>query len=195
MSTTNLFVELIVIGVGASIWLTLLVLALFGYDWVPVGQLLSPAAAVPLIAVVYLLGIVSDRLADAAFQRIWTDDLRGSFFKDRREYYNARRIILTQSERLSDLLEYGRSRLRICRGWAFNSVLIAVTLNMFVWMQFADHRLAWPVSAFVSVIMLALSAASWFAWRKLAMNEYRKIDEQAAFIESRAQTGTNAPTT
>lgn len=184
MNTTNLFVELIVIGVGAVIWLLLFVFSIFGYGWVPVDDLQSAIAAVPLIAVIYVLGIVSDRLADTVFEWIWMDDLRDPFFPNRKKYYNARRTILIHSERLSDLLEYGRSRMRICRGWAFNSVIIAISLNTFVWTKFGDQQLACPVSIYGSIFLLFLGWGAWFAWRRLAQNEYRKIKEQAEFIAS-----------
>jgi hypothetical protein len=185
MNTTNLFVELIVIGVGASIWLVLLILSIFGYAWVPIDHLTSPFAVVPILAVVYVLGIISDRVADAVFEWIWTDDLRGSYFQNRKEYYEARRLILTSSERLSDLLEYGRSRLRICRGWAFHSILIAVSLNTFVWMHFSDKPFAWPISIVGSTSLVVLALAAKFSWQKLAQNEYRKSKEQAQFIVRR----------
>lgn len=185
MSTTNLFVELIVIGVGASIWLILFTFSMFGYAWVPIDRLLSSSAAVSILAVIYVLGIISDRIADAVFEWVWSDDLRGSYFQDRREYYDARRLILTRSERLSDLLEYGRSRLRICRGWAFNSILVAVSLNTFLWMYLSDKSFAWSISIFGSISLLVFALAAWFAWRKLAQNEYRKIKEQAEFIVRR----------
>jgi hypothetical protein len=188
MSTTNLFVELIVIGVGASIWLILFIFSMFGYGWVPIERLLSPFAAVPILAVVYVLGIISDRIADAVFEWIWSDDLRESYFQDRQEYYDARRLILTRSERLSDLLEYGRSRLRICRGWAFNLILITVSLNTFLWTSFSDKSFVWPTSIFGSISLLVFALGAWFAWRKLAHNEYRKIKEQSEFI---AITGSN----
>ena len=38
MSTTDLFVDLMVIGIGAAIWLILLIFSIFGYEWVPVDQ-------------------------------------------------------------------------------------------------------------------------------------------------------------
>ena len=184
MSTTNLFVELIVIGVGAFIWLILLVFSMFGYAWVPMDSLQSIGASIPILAVVYVSGIISDRVADTVFEWIWSDDLRKPYFQDRREYYNARRIILTRSERLSDLLEYGRSRLRICRGWAFNSILIAICLNTFVWTKFSDKSFATSISVFGSISILVFALGAWFAWRKLTQNEYRKIKEQAEFITS-----------
>lgn len=182
MNTTNLFVELIVIGVGAFIWLILMVFAIFGYAWLPTASLLSPVLTIPILAVIYVLGIISDRIADAVFESIWSDDLLGSYYKDHSEYYHHRRIILTRSERLSDLLEYGRSRLRICRGWAFNAVMIAISLNMFLWIQLRNSPFTWSVSLFGSISLLLFCFAAWFAWRKLVLNEYRKIKEQAGFI-------------
>lgn len=77
MNTTSLFVELVVIGVGALAWVALLVLSVFGYDWVPLDPLLAAAATVPLLSVVYVLGIVSDRVADLLFDLVWTRTLRG----------------------------------------------------------------------------------------------------------------------
>ncbi len=52
MSTTSLFVELIVVGVGAAIWLALLTLALFGYEWVqvPADKALSIPAAIATLS-------------------------------------------------------------------------------------------------------------------------------------------------
>ena len=189
MNTTNLFVELIVIGVGAFIWLVMFLLSIFGYAWLPMEYLLSPAVAIPILAVIYLLGIISDRIADAIFESIWSENLLKSYFKDRGEYYNGRRIILIQSERLSDLLEYGRSRLRICRGWAFNSIMIAISLNSFLWIQLSDKPFIWPVSIYGSISLLLFSYAAWFAWQKLVLNEYRKIKEQAEFIVGQNSNG------
>lgn len=182
MSTTNLFVELIVIGVSAFIWLVLFIFSVFGYAWVPIDLLSSPSAAVAVLAVIYVLGIISDRIADTVFNWIWSDDLRGPYFQDIGEYYKARRLILTRSERLSDLLEYGRSRIRICRGWAFNSILITISLNTFLWMNLSDKSSIWAISIFSSISLLVFAFAAWFAWQKLIKTEYRKIKEQAEFF-------------
>ena len=94
MSTTSLFVELIVVGVGAAIWLALLTLALFGYEWVqvPADKALSIPAAIPILAVVYVLGIVSDRMIDILFHRLWGTKLRSQQFPDTKDYYEASRV-------------------------------------------------------------------------------------------------------
>jgi len=185
MGTTNLFVELVVIGVGAVAWVAPATLALAGLDALPADWLQAPAAALPALALVYVLGIVTDRLADAAFERVWTDDLRGEWFASRAEYYAARRAVLTGSARLSELLEYGRSRLRICRGWAFNLALAALAWNALCWTRLRGEphaaRAAWAGGA----ALLLVAAGAWFAWRQLTRSEYRKIREQAAWLAER----------
>jgi hypothetical protein len=182
MSTSNLFVELIVIGVGAFIWILLFTLSLFGVDWIPVEQIFSYVAAIPILAIIYVLGIISDRVADAVFEWLWSDDLRGAFFTDRKEYYNSRRIILTRSQRLSDLLEYGRSRLRICRGWTFNSILILISYNTFLFTQLSGQKYVLSLSIFGSLFILLIVVGAWFSWRNLVLSEYLKIKEQAEYV-------------
>jgi hypothetical protein len=182
MSTTNLFVELIVIGVGALIWIALLVFSLFGWAWVPTDKLFSTVAIIPLLSLIYVLGIVSDRIADTLFENWWNNNLRKERFAEIKSYHAARRQILTGSDRLSDLLEYGRSRLRICRGWALNAVLIAVALNLFIWIRLSRSAVAPLLSLFGTVTILLFALASWYTWKKLTVTEYRKVKEQAAFL-------------
>ena len=182
MNTTNLFVELIVIGVGALAWLTLLVLALFGWEWVPTTQVFSTVGLVPILSLIYVLGVVSDRIADLLFDRLWERDLRKTRFLEVADYHAARRQILTRSERLSEVLEYMRSRLRICRGWALNSVLIAVALNLFIRLRLSQYPSALLLSLFGTAAILLFAAASWYTWRSLTVTEYRKVKELAAFL-------------
>ena len=181
MGTTNLFVELVVIGVGAMTWLCLLVVAVFGWKWIPIDKVFSTVALVPLLSLIYLLGIISDRIADSIFERLWVTRLRQRCFESTKEYHLARRQILTGSERLSDLLEYGRSRMRICRGWTLNSILIAITLNLCVWIQLQPSH-ARSLSIFGTIASLSFAVGAWDTWRKLSVTEYRKVKEQAAFL-------------
>lgn len=182
MSTTNLFVELVVIGVGVLAWVVLGLLSVFGYSWVPSDNQLLLGSAVPILAIVYVFGIVWDRFADFVFDRLWVDDLRSPFFADRAAYYDARRTILTRSPPLSELLEYGRSRLRICRGWSLNAIFIAVALNLLIWTRFRGHENAISLSAVGTCIFVVLGVGSWLAWRRLESTGYRKIKDQSAFL-------------
>ena len=185
MNTTNLFVELVVIGSGVFTWLVLLVVAFVGIDPISFDQSTLLASAIPVLSIVYVFGIVWDRVADAVFGRLWGQTIRLSYFPELGEYYNARRIILTESSAFSDLLEYGRSRLRICRGWALNAPLIGISLD---WLLIAQLEDGGPTLIYVTattICAIALTFGAWFAWNNLTQAEYRKIKEQALFLKHR----------
>ena len=189
MNTTNLFVELIVIGIGAFIWIALLIFAVFGYAWVPIDKVFSSTLTIPFLTAIYVLGIISDRIADVIFEWLWSDDLRETYFSNRLDYYNARRVILLHSERLSDLMEYGRSRLRICRGWAFHLVLIAPSLNIFLLSQELQKGMMLKLAVLGTIFSLVLAFGAWFSWKRLALSEYRKAKEQSEFLIQHGHSG------
>ena len=164
MSTTNLFVELIVIGVGCAGWVALLAVAVLGYDSILVRDLLStPAAAVPALALIYLFGMVVDRLADTSLQCIRADRRCLKYYLTENESYQQRGYVLTKSAYFAKQFDYGRSRQRICRGWILNAVLLAISVNVFLIAR--PGMIAHPIrlSAFVTPTLLLLGAACWFA--------------------------------
>ena len=189
MKTTNLFVELVIIGVSAFSWVLLLVLWLFGHQWVPLDQAFSPTALIPLISIIYLLGIVTDRFADRLFARksselkkkYFSDDGQGTYLE---HYHNARREILLRSARLSELIEYSRSRMRICRGWVFNLPFIMVFANLYIWtnedLSQTPRRLV--LSALVTFFSLLLAWGAYSTWKQLNESGFRKIASQAAYL-------------
>ena len=183
MGTTNLFVELVVIGVGVLIWLALLVFATLGFPPPVLGDTLLIASAIPMLATIYVAGIIWDRIADRVFERIWVDRWRSRFFPNKLEYFNARRIILTQSERLSDLLEYSRSRMRICRAWTLNSIMIGISLNIFLFRNYVASDNFGILVLLATSVSLAFSIGAWFAWAGLVKTAYRKIKEQSAYLQ------------
>jgi hypothetical protein len=191
MSTTNLFVELLVIGVGCAGWLTLLTLAVLGYDSVLVKGLLStPPAAVPALALIYLLGIVVDRVADATLQSVRAQRRCLKYYSTENECYQQRGYVLSTSTYFAKQFEYSRSRQRICRGWILNAVLLAISVNVFLIAR--PGVIAHPirVSAFVTPTLLLLGVACWFAWEKLADTELKRIRDQAEWLRS---LGTPSP--
>ena len=84
MNTTTLFVELLVVGIGTATWLILFLAAILSYKFNT--EILSDNKAIigTLIAVVYVLGIVNDRLIRGLFisiienrakKRIFTENI------------------------------------------------------------------------------------------------------------------------
>ena len=188
MSTTNLYVELIVIGLGAFTWVALLVAAALGVPR-PVIEGLSHegALALPALAAVYLLGIVTDRLADQLFHGTLGTRLRNSYRRDpnaraappdgQDKYHEDRALVLSAGGKFAELYDYSRSRQRICRGWALNAVAIIAAL------QFAYYRdLHWlsrDVVVGASWWLIALAGGCLYAWWSMMRTELARIAEQA----------------
>ncbi len=190
VSTTNLFVELIVIGSGAASWLSLLLLSVFGHDWLgsvdPKHPLMLPAL-VPLLAFVYVLGIVVDRGADRLFDRFWISKARKkSYEKEERPFFDDRRLALLEHSPSTELFLYGRSRLRICRGWTVNAVLIALALGIFLVSHMGGQPLFWQLLLCGDLFFLLLALGCWLSWKGLKESDYIKVKEQAEFLRSRS---------
>lgn len=184
MNTTDLFVELIIIGVGAAIWVALLVLGVFGYSWVPFDHLFALSSLLPILAITYILGIVTDRVADGLFDTVWKSKLAQQFYPNDGDDYDDRRYIYLRSERLASLLEYGRSRLRICRGWVLNTLLILISLNLFILRQVSDVSTKISMFVFSNLFLILLMYGLWFSWRELTLADYRKVKRQSAWLKS-----------
>ncbi|HVF51331.1 MAG TPA: hypothetical protein VNA19_14675 [Pyrinomonadaceae bacterium] len=201
MGTTNLFVELIVIGTGVAIWLVLLALTVFGYAWVRLDKewMDSSFVAVFGLIMVYVLGILFDRFANSIFK---DDTLIGKRlykllygkkrahrkppqpFDNFDEYDDTKAIVYSRLESLRDLYEYNRSRLRICRGWALNCVLIIVSLNLFIWTRLPQDYPRTRLSAAASALLLVMAFAAVQGWADLTSNENKNLKLHKTVIET-----------
>lgn len=184
MNTTDLFVELIIIGVGATIWAVLLVLSIFGYGWVPFDHLFALPSLLPILAITYILGIVTDRVADNLFDALWKSKLAQQFYAKDGDDYDDRRYIYLRSERLASLLEYGRSRLRICRGWVLNTACIVISLDLFILLQIPGRSTKISMLLFSNLFLALLIYGLWFSWQQLTLADYRKVKRQSAWLRS-----------
>ncbi|MBW4525378.1 MAG: hypothetical protein KME18_09325 [Phormidium tanganyikae FI6-MK23] len=189
MNTTNLFVELIVIGAGAFFWILLFTLSLFGYNWLPWEKVTaSPAILLPLLTVTYVLGIVVDRLADSLFSKRDKKLRYTHGFSSNDEYHIARNHVYTHAvDKIIALSEYGRSRLRISRAWSINFVMLVLNSLVLVWTRLTNlpQSTRWVISIFC-IVMFGFGAATTFsAWRKLAINDYKRLKETYVFLASK----------
>jgi drug/metabolite transporter (DMT)-like permease len=182
MGTTDLFVELIVIGIGALIWMVMATLSIFGYTWVPLDKLLSVSALIPILSIIYIAGIVTDRIADVLFDVIWASRIQRKYYSSSSLARDDRRLIYIKNEYLADLIEYGRSRLRICRGWAFNAVLIMIASNFFIATQVPDQVLRIKLFIWVNLLAGFIAYFSWYSWYQLSDTQYRRIKGDAEFL-------------
>ena len=139
---------------------------------------------VSLLALVYLLGIVSDRVADVVFDKCFSDQLRKQFFSQKRDYQEARRLVIDSSDRLQTCTSM------VALGFVFavagrNAVLIAVCLNVFLQARcsetqwFRTCRTMGDFRMLCAVIRLLVVLAA------VVPDEYMKIRENAEFLSQR----------
>lgn len=182
MSTSNLFVELLVIGIGAGTWVGLLAASILGTSTINIELLRTYPALIVGLAIVYVLGVISDRIADFVFDKLFSAPIRKKHFRHKRDYQDARRMVFQASDRLADQHEYGRIRIRVVRGWAINSLLIAVAYQIFMHSQFSNE--SWFIGATLwgTLGLIMLSIGCWWSWTLLCSTEYLKIKEHAEFL-------------
>ncbi|MFI3197869.1 MAG: hypothetical protein QX196_06050 [Methylococcaceae bacterium] len=186
MNTTALFVELLITGIGAGVWFSLTLLCVFGYSWIPFEKIIILPALIPTIALLYVLGIIIDRISDLAFQG-WDKSLRQKHFNKSTDYQRARTIVYGQSLSLRDWFKYGRSRLRICRGWTINSLLCIASLNAFIWIRLPADCPRLHLTLFSSVMFGLLSIGALSAWYSLTYREYQRLREEYSFSQESKQ--------
>lgn len=185
MSTTDLFVEIIIIGIGGLIWLILLILSFLGHQWVPWDKAVSLTSLIPFLAITYILGIAVDRISDQIFS-IWDKDLRRAQFSSNEEYHFARNYIYTYAnEKIIDLFEYGKSRIRISRAWSINFILIAFSAILFISLNSNSLNLNNKASLLLVTVFGCFigTASNLLAWRKLAKNDYKRLNEMFLFLK------------
>lgn len=132
MSTTALFVEILVAGIQALVWLAMLASA--RWDIKPALEFLkaykeyAALVATLVLALAYVIGIFIDRMADG-FCRWFR------YSSDQRLPESVGKIrlrIMKESEGMAKFLDYQRSKLRIARATVFNLFMMIVATS--IWM-------------------------------------------------------------
>lgn len=167
MSTTILYAELIVVGSGAAFFIVLLFYSLFGdSSWLSkVGGLSSIGSAVsliPVLSVIYLLGIIMNNAGYLLSTRI-EERLRKRWLTQNTDYNKIRNALYTSAS-AKDMIkdfEFRRSKIRICRGWFVNSILLIVALSTFLWTGKIPSSLVyfWII---IAILLMLSVVMSWY---------------------------------
>jgi hypothetical protein len=189
MTTTQLFAELLVIGIGAACWLSLLIAAALGYRFDEGIPKLDTSLLVVFGGVACVLGIVVDRLAYAPLKPIEGAQsnaiVGGAGYREPEEM---ERDVLVSSEVLARQVQYNRSRLRICRAWVVNALLISVAFV--VW----NVRVGVvPLLPSLVAVGVGFSVCILMAWatRALVRDHYKNVLGSYEFLNkgSKPKTG------
>lgn len=178
MSTTLLFVELIVIGLQVTLWLALVVLLFFGHGWLNLSELVKwqTTGTLILLAFAYTIGTLFDRLTNRIFSRL-NEGLKTREFPDPPAALVAiRYAVAKENEYLNRLFEYTRSRMRIARATAINAPIISLLLLAYYFIRMNTWTLEtkFAIGAFTVIFGLLMAVLAVHAWDKL-MTTYIKL--------------------
>jgi hypothetical protein len=181
VSTTQLFAELVVIGIGASLWLSLFSAAVFHHQFDQSLPKLGSALLVAFVGVAYVLGIVIDRLAYSLLRPVEEADARRILAAaGLPEAPTVERYVQVRSTVLGKLIQYNRSRLRICRAWVLNAVLIS--LGLIAWNPRISRLAVGPYMFLLGLGILVSLLLAWTTW-KLSQDHYNNLRESYLFLQ------------
>jgi hypothetical protein len=197
MNTTTIHVELLIIGMGTTAWIAFIVAGILRKQFAITD---TNTRILPLVALAYVLGIVTDRpvrniyiplLEVRAQEIVFTAQksqriMSVAPFIDRRNLpMELEKYIRNHSAPLAAKVDYNRSRLRICRAWVIHFFLLGPAF--FFWnsrLHFVSTRSAF---AFI-VLTIAMSAMTlWTTWL-LCKDHQRDIAESFEVVYDEHKT-------
>lgn len=188
MATTTLFVEILVIGALAEVWIGTGILWVGGTsnlkDLAAAATSLGPLStflAVPLLALTYALGwnvnFVSERLFKPYFQR----RVRDSVFQGGAMNYDEAKMLVTSkgSSELAQDIRFDRHIIRIARSNIVNFSFIALAILPHL------SRGNWGVLSVCEVLSILIAAVSFLQWLSRYRSYSRKIKDAASSLSER----------
>jgi hypothetical protein len=180
MSTTLLFVELLIAGTQVVIWFVLLILTIFDYKWISSfsaqgisdWQILVTAT---VLAFVYVLGILFDRLADLIFSK-WDRSIAYKRFPNAPHTFAVIRFQLSKdNEYLNHQFEYTRSRLRIARASSLNFAITTIVALIFVATRLQGAQDYAKLLIFIALTGICLTSLAILTWYYLVRSYFGLI--------------------
>jgi len=141
----------------------------------------------PLVAAAYAVGIVLDRLAWSLFSPLEHRIEAEYVLRLGMPRWRLERSVTNGSENLARDLYYTRSRLRICRAWVLNGVLI--TVLFLVWGQ-AKRQLNLTQTLAIGVAGAVFVGCSFWALRQFMIDYYRNLRCSYEFLTAADVPGT-----
>jgi hypothetical protein len=195
VNTTLIFAELLIIGLEVGIWLSFLLLSFLGVnnfdEFLNTITNLEVLVLTITIPVLYVLGIIFDRIVDRLF-RSTERRIEAEILKDYPVSVLAMRFSFgNANDSLNQQLDYARTRMRIVRASSINFVLIAVSISTFLLTRIVNVQ--WQTIVLVLVTGLLLAYVAFVAWQFLvrghlelakAMYEYLNPSNKKTFKKS-----------
>jgi hypothetical protein len=157
--SASIIFELVLIGFQVLIWVSLLILTVFGYNWLHLESLKQWSAqlSVALVGVAYMLGLIFDK-AVSALPYSWIIG-GGALTKagDLPSPLEMRMHILAKKPEVSEVLERRINQHRLVRSTVFNLALISLSALVFFITQIGFRIRLLIVFLFLSIMFVGLA--------------------------------------
>jgi hypothetical protein len=175
MSTTVLFVEHLITGFQATVWTSLLVLSVFGYEWVDLNKYKDFIAIVTMLVIsfIYPLGVFVDNTSDELLKS-WNRKIREKCIEDKT--LSARKLLtITDDDAFAEYLGYVRTR--ISRSTFLNFLLITLTAIIFTAtrLQVVCGSDFWKVIVFEIIVGSFIKIFALANWHKISHTFAKQI--------------------
>ena len=177
MSTTALFVEILIIGAISEIWIGLLFFGIASPNfpqisiWTDFLNKSPSLLLVPYLSITYSLGWLINFLAERTMKPFFQRKFRDQLFKTINEnYYNVRGLFFQKaSTDIIQDLRFDRHIIRISRSNIINFLLIAIGL------LFNSRQFSLRIIVFSCCLSVLFSIGSFFQWTTRYKSCYSKI--------------------
>lgn len=169
MQTTQLYVELIIIGLEGSIGILFAFISLFGFEKFNkvISYLNTLPATIIALGFLYILGLILDRFADLVFQK-----LEDKYREQSGIQAKSVLVILTKTEHLK-FFEFTRTRSRILR----SSTIITLFSTIMAVVCFVIRPINGSINAvfFCGLLGSFLFFVSFCSYRKILKRFYEGV--------------------
>lgn len=178
METTALYVEYIVIGMETLSWIVMSIFIIVGDSFKEVIKycVSNILSSIVVIIVCYVLGLVTDRIADKLFEK------RRKNIKDNFEFQAQTSIAIWEDYSNSSYANFTLSRIRILRSTTINSIFIGIPGTFLSYKYFNIG-----LSIFTIIISILVFFGANSAHKNLLDNYYRKTHALEAEITNKSK--------
>ena len=174
MKTTALFVEHLITGLQAALWIALIAGSCFGQVQLEpeVVKGIEALVVLLLLSVTYPVGVIIDDLADCLLKK-WSRQISANLLgtNDSQEVSRIvwRLLQATEDDYLRAQISYMRSRIRISRSTAFNFALITICSLVFTLTRLQDlpTQKFWLLMLFEATAGTTITVSALVVWHSI----------------------------
>lgn len=167
METTQLYIELIIIGLETFGWISIFIVNIVGEKVISdfSGILNSLSSSLLLIGVLYIIGVLVDRFADMVFQNGEDKIRNASGLKAKSSF------LVWKKYHALKYSDYSRSKIRILRSSIINIPLITISL---IWYILRYIEKFYGLTIYVLVLGIFFTYVSWKTYNLSVKRYYDK---------------------